>query len=172
MEQDQNVPKPGWLRIALVGRNPKRTLFRALMLAVVCLVTFKFILLPIRVEGISMLPTYKDRSFNLVNRLAYRLHRPARGDVVSIRTAGISLMYLKRVVALPGETVEFRGGQLVVDGTAVIEPWLKFPSNWTLPPRRLGPDEFYVVGDNRTMPPMNHTQGVASLDRIVGKVLL
>lgn len=172
MEQDQNVQKSGWLKIALVGRNPKRTMARALLLAVACLVTFRFVLLPIRVEGISMLPTYKDRSFNLINRLAYRQHGPNRGDVVSIRTAGISLMYLKRVVALPGETVEFRGGQLVVNGIPFPEPWLKFRSSWTLPARTLGLDEFYVVGDNRTMPPTNHTQGAATLDRIVGKVLL
>ena len=53
---------PRWLRIAVIGRNPKVTLARAAVLAVLCVVVFKFILLHIRVEGISMLPTYQDGS--------------------------------------------------------------------------------------------------------------
>ncbi|HEY4984974.1 MAG TPA: hypothetical protein VIJ24_07895, partial [Verrucomicrobiae bacterium] len=59
---------PRWVRIAVMGRNPKATLVRVAVLIVTCFIVFKFILLPIRVEGISMLPTYKDRSWNLVNR--------------------------------------------------------------------------------------------------------
>jgi signal peptidase I len=172
MEKDQIVHEPGWLQIIIVGRNPKRTLLRALVLAGVCAVGFRLVLLPIRVEGISMLPTYHDHAFNFVNRLAYVLHPPRRGDVVSVRTAGLSVMYLKRVVGLPGETIEFQDGQLMIDGQSIFEPWLKLPSDWTLPPRKLGPNEFYVVGDNRSMPPYNHTQGVAVRQKIVGKVVL
>ncbi len=172
METDQTVRKPGWLQIILIGRNPKRTLLRALVLATVCAVGFRLFLLPIRVEGISMLPTYRDKGFNLVNRLAYVTHPPRRGDVVSVRTAGISIMYLKRVVGLPGETIEFQDGHLVVDGHPVFEPWLALPCDWTLAPRKLGPDEFYVVGDNRSMPALLHKQGVATRQRIVGKVVL
>ena len=62
---------------------------------------FRFILLPIRVEGISMLPNYQDRSWNLVNRLAYFRHEPQRGDVVSIRLAGPHVMYLNARKTLP-----------------------------------------------------------------------
>ena len=64
---------PRWVRIVVIGRNPKVTLVRVAVLIVTCFVVFKFILLPIRVEGISMLPTYKDRSVNFVNRFAYLL---------------------------------------------------------------------------------------------------
>ena len=99
---------PRWLRILVIGRNPKVTLARAVVLAVLCFVVFKFVLLHIRVEGISMLPTYQDGSAHFVNRLAYLWHEPRRGDVVSIRLAGSShLMYLKRIIGLPGETVAF-----------------------------------------------------------------
>ena len=62
---------PRWLQIAVIGRNPKVTLVRVAVLIVTCFVVFRFILLPARIEGISMLPTYKDRSVNFVNRLAY-----------------------------------------------------------------------------------------------------
>ena len=79
---------PRWLQIVVIGRNPKVTLVRVAVLIVTCFVVFRFILLPARIEGISMLPTYKDRSVNFVNRLAYRWHEPRRGDVVGIRLAG------------------------------------------------------------------------------------
>ena len=91
--QTAQTPRlPNWLRIALVGRNLKFTLARIIVLSVTCVVVFKFILLPVRIEGVSMLPTYKERSVNLVNRLTYLWHGPQRGDVVGIRLAGFHVM--------------------------------------------------------------------------------
>ena len=163
---------PRWLRIVVIGRNPKVTLARAVVLAVLCVVVFKFILLHIRVEGISMLPTYQDGSAHFVNRLAYLWHEPRRGDVVSIRLAGVHLMYLKRIIGLPGETVAFVNGQVLINGEVLDEPYEKLPCDWNLPPEKLGPDEYFVVGDNRSMPPENHTFGKVERDRIVGKAIL
>src|SRR5882672_4882194 len=100
-------PRPGWLRVIAVGRNPRVTLIRILVLVATCFVVFKFILFPLRVTGISMQPTYKDQSINFLNRLAYLTHEPRRGDVVSIRYAGPHLLLMKRIVGLPGETIEF-----------------------------------------------------------------
>src|SRR5258707_1178640 len=94
---------PFWLAI-IIGRKPRRTLIRAACLAVVCFVVFKFVLLPVRVVGISMEPTYHDRSLNLVNALSYLRSGPQRGDVVGVQMSGRSIMYLKRIVGLPGET--------------------------------------------------------------------
>jgi signal peptidase I len=163
---------PGWVHVIVFGRNPKITLIRILALVAVCFVVFKFILLPIRVEGISMLPTYKDRSINFVNRLAYWRHEPRRGDVVGIRLAGIHVMYLKRIIALPGETVAFENGRVMIDGQPLDEPYEKWRSDWTLPPVKLDADEYFVVGDNRTMPPENHVHGAVTRERIVGKIVL
>ncbi|MGA3283435.1 MAG: signal peptidase I [Verrucomicrobiota bacterium] len=156
----------------MIGRNPKVTLARAAVLVVLCFVIFKFILLHIRVEGISMLPTYQDRSAYFVNRLAYLWHEPRRGDVVSIRLAGIHLMYLKRVIGLPGETVAFVNGLVLIDGQVLDEPYEKLPCDWNLPPVKLGPDEYFVVGDNRSMPWQDHTFGKVERNRIVGKAIL
>jgi hypothetical protein len=96
---------PHWLQVLFVGRRPKATLVRIAVLIVACFITFKFILLPIRIEGISMLPTYRNHQFNCINRLAYLRHEPQRGDIVSVRLAGISVMFMKRIIGLPGETV-------------------------------------------------------------------
>ncbi len=81
-------------------------------------------------------------------------------------------MYLKRIVGLPGETVGFENGHVVVNGNVLDEPYEKTSCDWNVPPVQLGPDEYYVVGDNRVMPAENHVFGKTTRDRILGKVLL
>lgn len=163
---------PDWLRIVLIGRNPERTLVRIVILVVGCLAVFKFVLLPIRVEGVSMLPNYKENAVNFVNRLPYWFHEPQRGDVVAIRLAGKHVMYLKRIIALPGETIAFRQGQVWINGHPLDEPYLKLPCNWEHDPEQIGSREYFVVGDNRSMDWEEHTKGKAERKRIIGKVLL
>lgn len=163
------------LQIVVFGRRPKLTLVRIAVLVVTCLILFKGVLLPIRITGISMLPTYKDRSVNFVNRLAYRWHPPRRGDVVDIRYADgadTRLTYLKRVIGLPGETVAFENGRVLINGEPLDEPYLKLPCDWGCSPVKLKDDECYVVGDNRTMPPADHWHRPVLLRQIVGKVVL
>jgi signal peptidase I len=165
-------PRPGWLCIITFGRNPRVTLIRILILVAVCFVVFKFIFLPLRVSGISMEPTYHDRSINFLNRLAYLTHGPRRGDVVNIRYAGPHVMLMKRIVGLPGETIEFVHGTIFINGVPLAEPYEKNPCNWTSPPEKIGADEYFVVGDNREMPERDHVHGRVERERIMGKVLL
>jgi len=141
---------PRWLQIVLIGRNPKVTLVRVTVLAVTCFVVFRFILLPARIEGISMLPTYKDRSVNLVNRLAYRWHEPRRGDVVGIRLAGPHVMYMKRIIGLPGETVAFVNGRVLINGEVLDEPYEKRPVTGTV--RRSGSARTSISSSGTTAP--------------------
>lgn len=165
----------GWvaqLWILFIGRRPKYTLIRVVVLVVTCFVVFKFILLPIRIEGISMLPTYHDRQLNCVNRLAYLRHEPRRSDIVSIRLAGPSVLFMKRIIGLPGETVSFQDGHAFINGQLLHEPYVKLPCDWQSEPVQCGPTQYYVVGDNRSMPFAGHTQGRAKRDHIVGKLLL
>jgi signal peptidase I len=164
----------GWLRVALIGRNPKRTLVRAAVLALVCYAFFKFfffqkIILPVRIEGNSMFPTYRDMGRNYVNKLAYRHTDPQRGDVVGIRMSGEHVMFLKRIVGLPGETIAFVNGRLLVNGTPMDELYMKHHSPAPdLEPVTLGPNEYYVIGDNR----MNSDRGRIDRSRIVGRIIL
>ena len=165
--------QPSWLRTIIIGRHPRRTLIRIVVIVVTCLLLRTFVVVPIRVSGPSMLPTYSG-GLNFVNRLAYLGHGPRRGDVVAIRLAGESILFMKRVIGLPGETVAFSNGRLLINGRLLEEPYVKFKCNWDFVPERsrLGDDEYYVVGDNRAMPHLDHTQGAAPRERIVGKVLL
>ena len=166
------APQTSWLRIILIGRRPRNTFVRIVVLVVACVIVFGFVLLPIRIEGVSMQPTYHDQQINFVNRLAYIRHEPRRGDVVSIMLAGHSIMYMKRIVGLPGETIAFSQGKLLINGEILIEPYVKNHCDWEIAPVTLGTNQFYVVGDNRDMPEKNHEKGVAERWRIVGKVLL
>jgi signal peptidase I len=164
--------QPSWIRAVLVGRRPKRTLVRIVVLVATCFVVFKFVLLPIRVDGGSMLPTYKERGVNFVNRLAYVFHEPQRGDVVAIRLAGPSVMFMKRIVGMPGETVAFHGGHALINGKILEEPYVKFDCDWERAPVTLGPGQYFVVGDNRSMPIEDHEMGEPHRNRLVGKILL
>jgi signal peptidase I len=156
----------------LFGKNPKTTLIRIIVLVTAFLIIFPFVLVPIRVMGISMSPTYADGSLNLVNRLAYLRHEPRRGDVVSIRLTGPHVLFLKRIIGLPGETVAFVNGRVLINGNILDEPYEKnLPGDWNSPPVTLGADEYYFVGDNRSMPPEDHEHGVKKRIYIVGKVL-
>ena len=170
--------RPHWLQVVTIGRRPRNTLIRIAVLVVVCFVTFKFVLLPIRIEGISMQPTCHDHQIGCVNRLAYLHHEPRRGDIISVRFSkpdGLgnpSIMYMKRIIGLPGETVTFHGGHAYINGQLLDEPYIKFSCDWEHEPIQCGPGQYYVVGDNRSMPFEFHEQGRAERDRIIGKLFL
>jgi signal peptidase I len=166
------IAPPKWLRIIAIGRRPKLTLVRIIILLVAVLILRTFVLLPIRISGASMMPNYPVTGINCINRLAYVWHEPQRGDVVAIRLAGEHIMFMKRIVGMPGETIEFIDGQLFVNGKPQTEPYVKFPCNWDRPPETLTRTQYFVVGDNRAMRIEDHTHGKAERERIVGKVML
>lgn len=165
------APTPWWMRL-LVGRRPAWTLARAFLWVVVAVIIFKFMLVPVKVQGISMAPTYQDGRVNFINRLSYRFHPPQRGDVVGIRFVGMHAMLLKRVIALPGERISIRDGVVYINGDPLDEPYVKrFNNEWERDEEVLPPNEYLVIGDNRSMRQSEHTHGRVSGDRIVGKVL-
>ncbi len=112
-----------------------------------------------------------DGEFNFCFRFQYTLSSPEREDVVVIRLAGKKVMLLKRVVALEGDMVEFRKGELHVNGKNIVETYVRYPSNWNLPPRKVDKDHVYVVGDNRNVPIDMHQFGQTSMNRIIGAPL-
>jgi signal peptidase I len=171
-QPESHASSAAWLKRLVVGRNPRVTLIRVLVLVAVITPLFAFVLLPVRIQGISMMPTCKENRINFMNRLAYKFHDPRRGDIVGIRTTGMRILYLKRIVALPGETIEMHQGRVYINGQFLPEPYLKYPCDWERPAQTLGADEYYLVGDNRSMPRVDHYEGIAQRSRIVGKLLL
>ncbi len=132
----------------------------------------RWVVLPVWIDGESMAPTVRTNRVRLVNLLAWRFRDPQRGEVVVIRMAGRRVMYLKRVLAVPGETVAFEAGALLVGGTRMEEPYVVYQGAWTMPPLLLGPEEFFVAGDNRAQPMEAHKAGVVRRERMEGVLLL
>lgn len=88
--------------------------------------------------------------------------------MVVVRFAGSRVMLLKRVVGLEGERVEFRNGKFFVNGSPMEEPYVRYPCDWNLPPRKVDDNSVYVIGDNRSMAIENHYFGQVSMERIMG----
>lgn len=160
-----------FIRRVVFGQNPRRTAVRVLVLATVSFITFKWVFIPIRTQGSSMLPTYGPGELKLVNRLAYQSVSPARGDVVAIQMAGPHVLYVKRVIGLPGERVAVSQGLVQINGKTLQEPYVKNRKPWDVPEVTLGSREYFVIGDNRGMSAGEHDFGRVELERILGKVL-
>ena len=158
-------------RRIVFGLHPRRTAVRVLVLAVLAFITFTWVLLPVRGEGISMEPTYKSGTMHLVNRLAYSSGGPSRGDIVAIRMPASRAVYVKRVIGLPGERVEIVKGRVLVNGQPIAEPYVRSQRPWNLDAVTLGADQFFVIGDNRGMNLEDHSLGPVEASRIVGRVL-
>lgn len=159
---------PRWLRVVLIGRNPKITLIRLVVLIALIFGIRAYVFLPVRVQGPSMLPTYQVDGVNFVNRLSYLRHEPRRGDIVAIRFSDEHIMMVKRVLGLPGETVALSEGRVIVNGELLDEPYVTIHGDRELAPELLGPNEYFVIGDNRAV----SVFGKADRKRIVGKILL
>ena len=101
----------------------------------------------VRVAGTSMEPTLRDGELVLATRFDYLNADPARGDVVLCRLPGRAGSYVKRVIGLPGETVQIRAGATYIDGVLLEEPYAA-PADKDFA-TALGADEYLVMGDNR-----------------------
>ena len=159
------------LKSILIGDSPVRTLVRTIIIACILIIIGRFVFLPVRVRGISMIPTYGDKAFTLINCLSYTFSEPKRGDIVAIRLSGKSVMFLKRVLGVPGDTVEFRKGILYINSIETPEPYIQKGGVWDLAPRQVNENELFVTGDNRSMSIDEHEMGIVDLERIVGQPL-
>ncbi|MCF7837147.1 MAG: signal peptidase I [Candidatus Marinimicrobia bacterium] len=160
----------GWsrVRILLVGRNVRRTLLRTLLWAGLAVVLAGLLFRPIWTDGLSMAPTVNDDALRFANLLAYRYRAPRRGEIVVIRGPGGRLLYLKRILALPGETVAFADGQLRINAAPMPEPYVRLRGGWNMDPITLDADAYFVAGDNRGSPLGDHVAGVVRRRRLAG----
>ena len=126
----------------------------------------------VRVENISMEPTLMPGEFLLVNKLAYRLGDFDYGDIVVFHyPPNPTEDYIKRVIGLPGDTVEIKDNQVYVNGFTLTEPYImespQYNGTWEVP------DGFvFVLGDNRNQSSDSHSWGFVPHDYVVGKALV
>ncbi len=153
-----------------VPRLNRAFFLRLLAVTLLAVLVFGFVLVPCVINGGSMAPTFPTHGFTFCWRGKYLFSPVRRGDVVVVRYQS-RVFFLKRVVGLPGDTIEFRGGTLFVNGKRAQEPYVKYLSDWNLRPRRVSPGHYYVVGDNRSQPIEQHIFGQVLARRIIGAPL-
>src|SRR5918999_2556078 len=150
-----------------------RDLIFALMIAALVVV---FVVQPVKVEGTSMLPRLHDGERIFVNKLIYYgLPRLERGDIVVFWFPNDpTKSYIKRVIGLPGETVQVRGGRILVNGKELQEPYLEHALNVAAadePPTYVKPHYYFVMGDNRDNSSDSRMWGLVPEKYIYGKAL-
>jgi signal peptidase I len=113
-----------------------------------------FIVSTVTIIGTSMVPSLHPGQVYLLNRWSHRIRPPVHGDLVVIRDRHHNELLVKRVIALPRDTIQFQRGQVLLNGSPLEEPYL-LPGTLTPSrhmghePRELAGDEYFVMGDNR-----------------------
>ena len=149
---------------------------------VVALVLRLFVVQTFYIPSGSMLPTLQIGDRIVVDKLAYHLHGVGRGDIIVFRApAKVATVcktndtdLVKRVIGLPGETISDKNGTVYVNGKVLPQPWLPKhdPMTFTAPfgPVKIGPQSYFVMGDNRVDSCDSRFWGTVNRSLIVGKV--
>lgn len=165
-------PRRGLFRELLqLVREVLETLLPAILIALLINV---FVGQATRVEGQSMEPNLHTEQRLVVEKLSYRFHGPRRFDIVVIRvpSQGDELL-IKRVIGLPGETVEFRDGQVFIDGQPLDEPYVSESTRMGRSGKvQVPPLYVFVMGDNRSHSNDSRSFGPVPIANIVGRAWL
>jgi len=147
-----------------------RDLVETLVLALVIFLVVNTITGRYEVQSISMEPTLHEGQYLIVSKVAYWFHPPERGDVIVLDPpkGQSTIPYIKRIVGLPGETVEVHDGRVWINGVAMNEPYISGPPTYSVN-RIVGEDEYLVLGDNRNNSSDSHVWGLLPRDNIIGK---
>lgn len=147
-------------------------ILETLILAVVLYFGINAVSVRVRVDGFSMNPTLQDGEYILVNRLAYKIGNPVRGDIVVFSFPMDPRQDLiKRVIGLPGESISVQDGKVMINGVPLEEPYIAAPpiynGTWEVPEGQL-----FVLGDNRNESKDSHEWGLLPVENVVGRAIL
>ncbi|PLR97295.1 signal peptidase I [Bacillus sp. T33-2] len=156
---------------------------KALAIAVLLAAVIRYFLFaPIVVDGLSMMPTLKDQDRMIVNKLSYKIGEPNRFDIIVFH-APENKDYIKRVIGLPGDSIEYKNDTLYVNGKAYEEPYLEeykkqvidgpLTDPFTLE-EKIGRDtvpqgQLFVMGDNRRFSKDSRHIGTIQIDEVLGR---
>lgn len=138
-----------------------------------------YIMQPFLVSGDSMLPTFRSGDYLLVDELSYRFRDPQRGEVIVLKyPKNENVYFIKRVIGLPGETVIIKNGVVSIkdkfgNKIDLKEPYVSIKDDRIDQfEKTLGPDEYFVMGDNRNFSYDSRNWGVLPKKDIIGVVRL
>lgn len=162
------------------SEHPLIEIIRFSLIALIIVVPVRmFIAQPFIVSGASMENTFESGEYLIVDQVSYKLHQPARGDVIIFRyPKDPSKFFIKRVIGLPGDTVTIDGSTVRIsntefpEGFILEEPYIKSMKQGTTLTETLGDREYFVMGDNRDQSSDSRMWGVLQEERIIGRAYL
>jgi signal peptidase I len=150
----------------------------ALLALVIVIPIRTFIAQPFIVSGNSMVPTFENNEYLIVDEISYRIHEPERGDVIIFRyPKDPSKFFIKRIIGLPGETLTINGQKITVkneshpEGFTVDEPYVKNQATNELTVT-LPEGQYFVMGDNRSASSDSRVWGNVPEKNIIGRAFL
>jgi len=159
-----------WQKIASWVRDTLETVLPALLIV---LVVNAFLAQATRVEGQSMEPSLHNDQRLVIEKVSYHFRPPKRGDIVVLKLPNRqSAPLIKRVIALPGETIEIKDGHVYINGQVLEEPYLNQLTFGTMPPHTVSPGHVFVLGDNRNASNDSRSFGEVALSDIIGHAWL
>jgi signal peptidase I len=161
---EDDSKEPGGLRRFLLD------LLETILLAAVLFIGINAVSARIRVESISMQPTLYEGDFVIVNKLAYKLGTPSRGDIIIFHAPPdpTGEPYIKRVIGLPGDTVEVKAGKVYINGVPLREPYIKAAPDYQ-EAYHVSAGSLFVLGDNRNNSSDSHSWGPVPIQNVIGK---
>jgi len=169
-------------QVAPSSSDRSLTLYVVLLLGAVLFIRF-FVAAPYIVSGSSMEPNFQDWNYLIVDKASYVFENPARGDVIVLDLPQeTSRALIKRIVGLPGDTIEIMGSAPTVtiintehpQGFTLQEPYISKENFGGATDMKftLGPDQYFVLGDNRKVSADSRLWGILPRSDIVGRVFL
>ena len=146
-------------------------------IVLVFLIIRPFIVQAFYIPSGSMRPTLLERDHILVNKFVYRIHEPREGDIVVFKSPpGASLDgqerdFIKRLIGLPGDTIEVKNGAVYRNGQRLNEPYILETPDYEMPPVKILPDKLFVMGDNRRNSNDSHAWGLLDRKRVIGAAM-
>ena len=164
---EQSPSVRGWVRWL---REALETILPAILIAILINL---FLAQPTRVHGQSMEPNLHTDQRLVVEKVSYRLHGPRRGDIVVFSMPQQSEeLLIKRVIGLPGETVEIHDGKVYINGTLLDEPYLTQETRGRFGPIVIPPLHVFVLGDNRSFSNDSRAFDAVPIENILGRAWL
>lgn len=168
--QNPSSPKSAGLFAAL---SWMRDLAFSVLLAIILIV---FIYQPVKVEGTSMMPALTDQERIFINKFNYRfgISNIERGDMVVFWfPLDKSKSYIKRIIALPGDTIQIDNGTVILNGKPLREDYVpdKYRDHQSYPATVVPPDNYFVLGDHRSSSNDSRAWGTVERSYIYGKAV-
>lgn len=153
-----------------------KSFIRDLIIVVVIVIGISFFIKPIIVKGSSMVPTLENKDYLLINKQAYNLGEPERGDIVVFpheEGDGEESLYIKRVIALPGDRLVIKNGNVYINDELQEEEYIKNAATTSGKIDFVIPEgEIFVMGDNRENSSDSRYFGTVTIDDVLGEVMV